>query len=165
MLFPLIDELATTDIVSVPPRVAVRHALQKMSQHKVRNVVVEEASGGYGLLTASDVVRLRFSQLGLDTTIGDAGYHALPYIAKGSNLLDVIELFDDAHGYAAVIDESFLLHHLEQAQDRGVCQLLARRTFSGAGRAGVHRVGDLANGGLVAVPEHLERFELAIGGG
>ncbi|WP_018506573.1 diguanylate cyclase domain-containing protein [Thiobacillus thioparus] len=106
MLFPLIDELATTDIVSVLPRVAVRHALQKMSQYKVRNVVVEEASGGYGLLTASDVVRLRFSQLGLDAAISDVGYHALPYIAKGSNLLDVIELFDDAHGYAAVIDES-----------------------------------------------------------
>src|SRR3569623_2282542 len=87
MLFPLIDELATTDIVSVPPRVAVRHALQKMTQHKVRSVVVEEASGGYGLLTASGVVRLRFSQLGLDTTIGDAGYHAHPYIAKGRKLL------------------------------------------------------------------------------
>ena len=106
MLFPLIDELATTDIVSVLPRVAVRHALQQMSQHKVRNVVVEEGAGCYGLLTASDVVRMRFSQPGLDVAISEAGYHTLPYIAKGSNLLDVIELFDDAHGYAAVIDES-----------------------------------------------------------
>ncbi|MBN8774984.1 MAG: GGDEF domain-containing protein [Thiobacillus sp. 63-78] len=106
MLFPLIDELATTDIVSVPPRVAVRDALRKMSQYKVRNVIVEEESGGYGLLTASDVVRLRFSQPGLDATISEAGYHPLPYIAKGSNLLDVIELFNDTHGYAAVIDES-----------------------------------------------------------
>lgn len=106
MLFPLIDELATTDIVSVRPRVAVRDALQKMSQRKVRNVVVEEESGGYGLLTACDVVRLRFSQTGLDTAISEAGYHPLPYIAKGSNLLDVIELFDNAHGYAAVIDKS-----------------------------------------------------------
>src|SRR3569832_475383 len=77
-----------------------------MSQNKVRNEVVEAEPGGYGMMTASDVVRLRFSQLGLDTTIGDAGYLALPYIAKVSNLLDVIELFDDAHGYAAVIDES-----------------------------------------------------------
>ena len=42
MLFPLIDDLATTDIVSVLPRVAVRHALQQMSQHQVRKVVVEE---------------------------------------------------------------------------------------------------------------------------
>lgn len=117
MLFPLIDELATTDIVSVLPHVTVRHALRKMSQHQVRNVVVEEGAGGYGLLTASDVVRLRFSQPGLDAAIGEAGYHALPYIAKGSNLLDVIELFDDSHGYAAVIDESNKLFGIVSSTD------------------------------------------------
>jgi diguanylate cyclase (GGDEF)-like protein len=104
MFFPLVDELATTDIVSVPARVAVRDALQQMSQHALRNIVVEETSGGFGLLTASDVVRLRFSMPSLDIAISEAGYHPLPSIAKGSGLLDVIELFDGPHGYAAVVD-------------------------------------------------------------
>lgn len=104
MFFPLVDELATTDIVSVPARLAVRDALRQMSQRAVRNIVVEEASGGFGLLTASDVVRLRFSMPNLDIAISEAGYHPLPCIAKGSGLLDVLELFDGPHGYAAVVD-------------------------------------------------------------
>jgi len=104
MLFPLIDELATTDIVRVSAQVAVSDALRQMSQHKVRNIVVEEAAGGFGLLTAPDLVRLRFSLPSLDIAISEVGYHTLPAIAKGSNLLDVLEQFDDSHGYAAVVD-------------------------------------------------------------
>jgi len=104
MFFPLVDELATTDIVSVPARLAVRDALRQMSQRAVRNIVVEEASGGFGLLTASDVVRLRFSMPNLDIAISEAGYHPPPGIAKGSSLLDVLDLFDGPHGYAAVVD-------------------------------------------------------------
>jgi diguanylate cyclase (GGDEF)-like protein len=106
MFFPPIEELATADIVSVPVTVTVKEALQRMAEHKVRVIVVEESAGGYGLLTAPDLVQLRLSRPDLDTPIGETARHSLPCIVKGKNILDVLDQFDSTLGYAAVVDAS-----------------------------------------------------------
>ena len=106
MLFPRIEELATTGIVSVREDAPVSMALQQMSRCKLHTIVVEEASGGFGLLTAPDLVRLRFALPSLDIAIRDVAYHRLACIAKGKNILDVLDAFENSHGYAAVVDGS-----------------------------------------------------------
>ncbi|MDT3707790.1 MAG: CBS domain-containing protein [Thiobacillus sp.] len=106
MLFPQIDELATTGIVSVREDAPVSAALKQMARCKLRTIVVEEASGGFGLLTAPDLVRLRLALPSLDIAIQDVGYHRLSCIAKGKNILDVLDAFENSHGYAAVVDGS-----------------------------------------------------------
>lgn len=106
MFFPPIEELASTDIVSVPADVNVRDALQRMAQRKVRVIVVEEQSGDFGLLTAPDLVKLRFARPDLDTPIGKADHRRLPRITRGKSILDVLDQFDSTLGYAAVVDES-----------------------------------------------------------
>lgn len=106
MFFPLIEELATTAIVSVSADASVRETLCEMATRKVRNVVVREASGGFGLLTAPDLVRLRFSLPDLDIAIGAAAHHPLPCIRKGNNILDVLDQLDGSQGYLAVLDET-----------------------------------------------------------
>jgi diguanylate cyclase (GGDEF)-like protein len=105
MYFPPIEELATTDTVSVPARVSVSEALRRMAQRKVRVIVIEEEGGGYGLLTAPDLVQLRFSRPDLDIPIGETAHHSLPCISSGKNILDVLDQFDSMLGYAAVVDE------------------------------------------------------------
>jgi diguanylate cyclase (GGDEF)-like protein len=117
MFFPPIEELATTDIVSVPAGVSVNEALQRMAQRKVRVIVVEEAAGGFGLLTAPDLVKLRFSQPSLESPIGAAACHSLPCITKGKNILDVLDQFDSTLGYAAVVDECGRLHGIVSNTD------------------------------------------------
>lgn len=106
MFFPPIEELATTDIVSLREQLPLSMALQQMSQGRVRTIVVENEAGGYGLLTASDLVRLRLEQPDLDIPIRDAGYHALPCVTKGNNILDALDALETPHGYAAVVDEA-----------------------------------------------------------
>src|SRR5574340_919672 len=106
MLFPQIEDLATTGIVSVREDAPVSTALEQMSRCKLHTIVVEEASGGFGLLTAPDLVRLRFALPSLDIAIRDVGYHRLSCIEKGKNILDVLDAFENSHGYAAVVDGS-----------------------------------------------------------
>ncbi len=57
-------------------------------------------------------------------------------------------------------DEAFLFHHLQQAEDGGVGELVAALL----GGAGVHGVGEVADGSLAAVPEDFQGFEFAVGG-
>lgn len=104
MLFPQIEELATTGIVSVREDAPVSAALQQMSRCKLHTIVIEEASGGFGMLTAPDLVRLRFALPSLDIAIRDVAYHRLACIAKGKNILDVLDAFENSHGYVAVVD-------------------------------------------------------------
>lgn len=106
MLFPQIEELATTGIVSVREDESVSAALQQMSRCKLHTIVIAEAGGGFGLLTAPDLVRLRFALPSLDIAIRDVGYHPLACIDKGSNILDALDAFENSHGYAAVVDGS-----------------------------------------------------------
>ncbi len=106
MFFPMIGELATTDVISVPEDVSVSEVLRQMAQCKVRSVVIREVSGAFGLLTATDVVRLRFSLPSLEIAVGKVNCRSLPQIPKRSNILDVIDQLGDSHGYAAVVDES-----------------------------------------------------------
>lgn len=117
MLFPRIEELATTGIVSVPEDASVSEALVQMSKSRVRTIVVREAAGGYGLLTAPDLVRLRFARPNLGFAIRDTGYRQLPCIAIGTNILDVLEAFEKSHGYAAVVDGSGGLYGIVSSTD------------------------------------------------
>lgn len=106
MLFPQIDELATTGIVSVREDEPVSAALEQMSRCRLHTIVIAEAGGGFGLLTAPDLVRLRFALPSLDIAIRDVGYHRLACIDKGSNILDALDAFQSSHGYAAMVDAS-----------------------------------------------------------
>ena len=58
-----------------------------------------------------------------------------------------------------MVHQALLLHHLQQAQHRGIGQLVL--ALSGAC---VHRIGDVADRRLAAVPENLERFKFTFGG-
>jgi diguanylate cyclase (GGDEF)-like protein len=117
MFFPPIEELATTDIVSVPVEVTVQEALRQMAERKVRVIVVEEKPGSFGLLTAPDLVKLRFSRPGLETPIGKVDYHPLPRLDKDKNILDVLDQFDSSLGYAAVVDASGALRGIVSNTD------------------------------------------------
>ncbi len=117
MFFPPVEELSTTDIVSVPAGGPMKEALRLMAKNKVRVIVVEEKSGDFGLLTAPDLVHLRLAHPDPETSIDEVAYHPLPRIAKGKNILDVLDMFDSTLGYAAVVDETGALHGIVSNTD------------------------------------------------
>lgn len=104
MFFPPIRELATTDVVSVAEGAHLNEALQLMARNKVRDLVIRKESGGYGLLTAPDLVRMHFSLPSFDIPIAEASCRPLPTLSKESNILDVLDDLDGSQGYAAVVD-------------------------------------------------------------
>lgn len=118
MFFPLIEELATTNIVSVTTKTSVKETLDHMARHRVRNVVVVDDTGDFGLITAPDLVKLRFSLPDLDAMIGSLNRHPLPIINKGRDVFQALDVFNQFdHGYAAVVDESGKLHGIVSNTD------------------------------------------------
>jgi hypothetical protein len=53
-----------------------------------------------------------------------------------------------------VADQALLLHHLEEAQDGGIRQLVV---------GGCHSLADITDRCLAALPQYFEGFELAVG--
>ncbi len=117
MFFPPIAELATTDIVSVSSEVSVSEALRQMAARNVRNIVVRHGKGRYGLLTAPDVVKLRFAEKGLDVAVGSVDCAELPVIPQDHNILDMFDQLDGSQGYAAVVDGSGALYGIVSNSD------------------------------------------------
>lgn len=94
MFFPLIEELATTNIVSVTTQTSVKETLDHMARHCVRNVIVVDDTGDFGLITAPDLVKLRFSLPNLDAMIGSLNRHPLPIINKGQDVFQALDVFN-----------------------------------------------------------------------
>jgi len=117
MFFPPIAELATTDIVSVSSEVSVSEALRQMAARNVRNIVVRRGEGRYGLLTAPDVVKLRFGEKGLGIAVGNVECAELPVIPQDYNILDMFDQLDGSQGYAAVVDGSGDLYGIVSNSD------------------------------------------------
>ena len=106
MLFPPLEDLATTEIVSVAVSSTAKDALEKMARHKVRNIVIDVGSGQYGLLTAADLVRLQIESPELDARVGEVRYRPLPCITKGKTILDALDQLNGALGYVVIVDET-----------------------------------------------------------
>ncbi len=106
MLFPNIEDFATTDIVTVGEAASVREAVQRMVGHNIRDVViVGDAPGSFGIFTAADLIRMRCDNVDLDQALCAAGYRPLPVIAGGTNVLEALAHFSAEDEYICVTHE------------------------------------------------------------
>jgi diguanylate cyclase (GGDEF)-like protein len=106
MLFPDIEEIATTDVAVLPADHTIQQALDEMVRRGIRNVVVENTENGeYGIFTANDLIRLHTLQEGLDITLMQAGYSPLHKARCGDNILETIEHLSEKDDYLYVVDD------------------------------------------------------------
>ncbi len=111
MLFPNIEEIATTDVAVLPADHTIQQALDEMVRRGIRNVVVENReSGEYGIFTANDLIRLHTQQEEMDITLQQAGYNPLYKARCGDNLLEILEHLSEGDDYLYVVDEKEQLY-------------------------------------------------------
>ena len=105
MKFPLVEEVATSEVVSVPECASAREALARMVERGLRAVVVEGGEpGAYGIVTINDVIRLRAADSGLDTPLSERGCRRLPHVGAGTNVMEVLSHFSSGNDYLGVVD-------------------------------------------------------------
>lgn len=105
MKFPVIDEIATRKVVSIPEAATLGEAVDRMVSADKRDIIVEGTHGGFGILTVNDVIRLRANHTDLATPLSEIHYHGIPQAVSGTNLLDVFQYFAGEEGYLCITDD------------------------------------------------------------
>ncbi len=111
MLFPDIEEIATTDVAVLAADHTIQQALDEMVRRGIRNVVVKNTqSEEYGIFTANDLIRLHIKQEGMDITLQEAGYNPLHKAHCGDNILETLEHLSEGDDYLYVVDDKEQLY-------------------------------------------------------
>ncbi|SEQ39326.1 PAS domain S-box-containing protein [Ectothiorhodospira magna] len=70
MFFPKLRSIASAGVITLPPTATLAHAVHRMRQHNIRNVVVTVGSD-YRLLLSSLLLKLQIRGMPLSTPLGD----------------------------------------------------------------------------------------------
>jgi len=98
MKFPIIKDIATTNVVTVSLDTTLTEALNLMYQHNHRNVIVVDNILFY-ILTASDLLQLKLKGCDFSQQLSDIDLEKIPTINKSENILDTISFFEDSLEY------------------------------------------------------------------
>ncbi len=105
MLFPNIEDFAIAAVVTVNAADTVRCAIESMSKHNIRDVVVVGTEAErFGIFTATDLIRQHIKGIDLDRPLGETEYRDLPVVAAGTNILEAMRHFGSDDEYVCVVD-------------------------------------------------------------
>ncbi len=104
MKFPIIKELATTEVVSVDFDITLNDAIELMYKHNHRNVIVINENNFY-ILTASDLLQLKLKEYDFSSKLSTIKLEKIPTIDKEENILDTIEFFEHSLEYICAIND------------------------------------------------------------
>ena len=111
MKFPLISDIASTNVVSIPIGATIAHAIDEMIEHNHRNVLVQDVEKFY-IFTVLDVLNIQAAKISLDKPLQDIDLTEITTIYKDKNVLDTLEFLNDALEYICVINRNKTLYGL-----------------------------------------------------
>ena len=120
MYFPNVEDIATTEVVTISDQRPVREALELMLARELRDIVIV-GGNDYGILTVDHLIRLRERDPDLDAPIADAGFRRLPRVQRGENILDILRYFSPRDDYLCVVDGDGLLVGIVSYTDIVAC--------------------------------------------
>ena len=109
MKFPIIKELATTEVVSVDFDSTLDDAISLMYKHNHRNVIVINENEFY-ILTASDLLQLKLKKYNFSAKLSTIKLEKIPTINKEENILDTIEYFEQSLEYICAVNSDGSLY-------------------------------------------------------
>ena len=109
MKFPIIKELATTEVVSVDFDSTLDDAISLMYKHNHRNVIVINNNEFY-ILTASDLLQLKLKKYDFSAKLSTIKLEKIPTINKEENILDTIEYFEQSLEYICAVNSDGSLY-------------------------------------------------------
>jgi len=111
MKFPLISDIATTNVITVDINDTVNDAIDRMINNNHRNVVVIDSEDFY-IFTVLDVLHIKASGIPLDTELQTIKLTQISVIDREKNVLDTLEFLNDKLEYICVINRDKTLYGL-----------------------------------------------------
>jgi len=111
MKFPLISDIATTNVITVDINDSVNNAIDRMISNNHRNVVVVDREDFY-IFTVLDVLHIKALGTPLDIELQKIKLTQIPVIDREKNVLDTLEFLNDKLEYICVINRDKTLYGL-----------------------------------------------------
>jgi len=107
MHFPLISEITTTEVTTIPRTAVLAQAIDLMLSSEHRHIVITDENSYY-LLSIYDVLRINREKIDKNILLNTENLAKLPTIHKDLNVLDVLEYLSIDFEILVVIDDSTL---------------------------------------------------------
>jgi len=111
MKFPLISDIASTNVVTVDVSFTINSAIDEMIKNNHRNVVVTDNNDFY-IFTVLDVLNIKASKIPLDTKLKDIELDQISTIDRERSVLDTLEYLNNKLEYICVINKDKTLYGL-----------------------------------------------------
>lgn len=109
MKFPIVGDIASTNVVSVDVDCSISEAIAKMLEHEHRNVIVIDRHN-YFILTVMDILNLEGKDLNI--SLRDLTLSKIPTIHKNKNVLDTLYLLNEKIEYVCIVNTDSSLYGL-----------------------------------------------------
>ena len=103
MKFPLIREVASTDIIHVDIEDSISKAMDVMIKHNHRNVIVKD-DDVYKILTVTDVLKIQNDDFDLNLPLKNLSLEKIPTIRADANVLETMEYLNNPMEYICAIN-------------------------------------------------------------
>jgi len=111
MNFPLISDIASTNVVSVDIDTTIINAIDEMIKFDHRNVLVKDNNIFY-IFTILDVLKIQAANISLDTRLRELKLAELPLINRDQNVLDTLSYLNNKLEYICVLNRDKTLYGL-----------------------------------------------------
>lgn len=109
MRFPIIGDIASTDVDTVDINNSISQAIDVMLEHEHRNVIVRDGDL-FRILTVIDVLNIESKDLDLNLPLSELELRLVPTIAKKKNILETLEYLNNELEYICVVNKDNSLH-------------------------------------------------------
>lgn len=111
MIFPIIENIATTSVVSIDVDNTISSAIKKMFEHEHRNIVVIDG-GFFRILRVSDILNIKAKKIDLNSSLKSLELLEIPTLNRDKNVLHTLEYLSCEVEYICVINDDGSLYGL-----------------------------------------------------
>lgn len=103
MKFPLIKDIANTDVVSISINCSVSEALNSMLQENHRNVIIVDEND-FKIITIMNILNLMSEQVSFDSKLLELDLESVPTITIEKNVLDTLQYLNNSVEYICAVN-------------------------------------------------------------
>lgn len=111
MRFPSINDIATTNVITIDINDTASNAIDKMLKHEHRHVVVVDGYE-YFIISVVDILHLQEKNIALETPLSKLKLKKIPVINKNKNILDSLEFLNGSVEYICALNNDESLYGL-----------------------------------------------------
>jgi diguanylate cyclase (GGDEF)-like protein len=111
MKFPLVGDIASTNVISIDIDSSIADAIEHMITYEHRNVLVKDRDNYY-IFTVLDVLNIQSEKISLNTKLKSIQLSKIATIDRDQNILETLEYLNDSVEYICVINRDKSLYGL-----------------------------------------------------